>query len=84
MIEASKDLQQTPGSNVTAKSITMKLPTMLENNMFANEFLNWMSSPAGSGRGKNYAEQIVSRVLKILCILHRRYGIRRRTREQLC
>ena len=64
MIESSKDLQQTPGSNVTTKSVTMKVPSMLKNNTFANEFLNWMSSPAGSGRGKNHAEQIVSRVLK--------------------
>ena len=37
---------------------------MLENNAFANEFLDWMSSPAGGGRGKNHAEQIVSRILK--------------------
>ena len=37
---------------------------MLQKRTFANEFLNWMSSPAGGGRGKNHAEQIVSRVLK--------------------
>ena len=48
-----------------AKSVTMKLPSMLEINTFANEFLNWMTSSAGVGRGKNHAEQIVSRVLKL-------------------
>ena len=64
MIEPSKDVKQTPGLNVTTKSVTMKLPGMLENNAFANEFLDWMSSPAGGGRGKNHAEQIVSRILK--------------------
>ena len=37
---------------------------MLENNTFANEFLNWMLSPAGGARRKNHAEQIVSRILK--------------------
>ena len=42
----------------------MKVPSMLENNAFANEFLDWMSSSAGGGRGKNHAEQIVSRILK--------------------
>ena len=34
MIESSQDLKQTPGSNVTTKSVTMKLPSMLENNTF--------------------------------------------------
>ena len=64
MIEPSKDVKQTPGLNVTTKSVSIKLPRMLENNTFANEFLNRMSSPAGGGRGKNHAEQIVSRILK--------------------
>ena len=63
-IEPSKDVKQTPGLNVTTKSVTMKVPGMLANNAFANEFLDWMSSPAGGGRGKNHAEQIVSRILK--------------------
>ena len=52
MIEPSKDVKQTPGLNVTTKSVTMKVPGMLENNAFANEFLDWISSPAGGGRGK--------------------------------
>ena len=39
MIESSQDLKQTPGSNVTTKCVTMKLPSMLENDTFANEFL---------------------------------------------
>ena len=39
-IEPSKDVKQTPGLNVTTKSVTMKVPGMLENNAFANEFLD--------------------------------------------
>ena len=35
MIEWSKDLKQTPGSNVITKSVTMKLPSTLKNSMFA-------------------------------------------------
>ena len=66
--------KQTPGSNVTTKSVTMKLPGMLENNTFENEFLNWMSSPAGGGRGKNHAEQIVSRILKSLLFASNIWG----------
>ena len=64
MTEPSKDVKQTPGLNVTTKSVTMKVPGILENNAFPNEFLDWMSSLAGGGRGKNHAEQIVSRILK--------------------
>ena len=64
MIEPSKDVKQTQGLNVTTKSVTIKPPGMLENNTFANEFLNWISSPAGGGRDKNYAKQIVPRILK--------------------
>ena len=46
-MESSKDLQQASGSNVTTKFVTMELPSMLENNRLAIEFLNWTSSPAG-------------------------------------
>ena len=59
-----KDVKQTPGLNVTTKSVTIKLPGMLENNTFASEFLNWMSTPTGGRRGKHHAEQIVSKILK--------------------
>ena len=39
IIESSKDVKQTPGLNVTTKSVTMKLLSMLQNNTFAKEFL---------------------------------------------
>ena len=44
-IEPRKDVKQTSGLNVTTNSVIMKVPGMLENNAFANEFLDWMSSP---------------------------------------